>query len=188
MITAFEFKRYRKILNLLYTEHRTNKSIPKEIVERTSNHDTLLSITKHRNLGRFGHVPRHPNTLSMASIIVHGRAPHKRGKRRLRKAWITNVAVWTTNGQGCLLSLPSEERSAKWNGGNCSGPYECTYGQIRQPGRITVNFYFRFFLVLKKISSPAVLRSLITPMFVRLSSGNENQCYSLRTAYPIFLV
>ena len=92
---AFEFKSYRKILNVSYKEHRTNNSIAKEIVERTRNHETLLSVVKQRKLEWFGHVTRRQGTLPLANVIMHGRTPNKRGTGRPRKAWLTNIAEWT---------------------------------------------------------------------------------------------
>ena len=47
-LKAFEFRCYRRLLKVPYTEHRTNQSIREEITEAIGSHESLLAIVKRR--------------------------------------------------------------------------------------------------------------------------------------------
>ena len=90
-INAFEMKCCRKILHIPYTAHRTNEHVKDEIVQQCGNQETLLSIVKRRKLRWFGHVTLNDNSLSLASVIMHGRVPGIRTRGRPRKTWLPNI-------------------------------------------------------------------------------------------------
>ena len=66
-ITAFESKCYRTILNVHWSEHRTNQSIQQELKVKP---EELLRFMKKQKLKYFGHTSRHE---SLEKLFLEGR-------------------------------------------------------------------------------------------------------------------
>ena len=86
----------RKLLQISYTEHRTNE-VWDSVALRVGIQEPLLTTVKRRKMAWYGHTVRH-NTLS--KTILQGTVEGSRGRGRLRKSWSENVREWTN------LTLP----------------------------------------------------------------------------------
>ena len=106
-IQAFEMKCYRKILRVLYTEHRTNNDIREEISAFTGRQEPLLAIVKRRKLAWFGHTTRHD---SLCKTVLQGTVDGGRRRGRQRKSWMCNIKEWTSLPMPELLAT-AEDRS-----------------------------------------------------------------------------
>ena len=53
---AFEMRCYRKLLNISYKDHVTNKEVRRKIQAAIGEYDELLILVKKRKLRWFGHV------------------------------------------------------------------------------------------------------------------------------------
>ena len=87
-IQSFEFRCYRKLLGIKYTEHRTNSYVEQEIKAKAGKQEPLLSTVRRRKLAWFGHVTRHNN---LAKTILQGSVHGQRKRGRPRKAWFDNI-------------------------------------------------------------------------------------------------
>ena len=67
-MNAFENKCYRKILNVHWSEHRTDQSIQQELKLKP---EELLRFVKKQELKYFGHTSRHE---SLEKLFLAGRA------------------------------------------------------------------------------------------------------------------
>ena len=84
-INAFEYKCYRRVLKIPWTQKRTNSSIRQElnIVE-----EWLLKTIKKRKMKYFGHIKRHQG---MEKTIMEGYMPGRRKRGRPRRRWVQDV-------------------------------------------------------------------------------------------------
>jgi hypothetical protein len=89
-IEAFEMKCLRLIMNISWTEMRTNDWVLEEAgVERS-----LLKTVKERKMTYFGHIMRREGTC-LEKDIMQGTMPGKRNRGRPRTNWLGNVKEWT---------------------------------------------------------------------------------------------
>ena len=91
-IQAFEMKCLRKLLNISWTEHKTNELVRYQVELAVSTQEPLLATAKRRKMQWYGHVTRH-NT--MAKTILQGTLEGGRRRGRPRKSWSDNVKEWT---------------------------------------------------------------------------------------------
>ena len=108
-IQSFEFRCYRKLLGIKYTEHRTNSYVEQEIKAKAGKQEPLLSTVRRRKLAWFGHVTRHNN---LAKTILQGSVHGQRKRGRPRKAWFDNIKEWT--GQPLSNLLRTSESREEW--------------------------------------------------------------------------
>ena len=81
-ITSFEYRCYRKLLNIPYNQHVCNSIVRERITESIGKHCDLLQTVKTRKLKWFGHVSRQQG---LAKTILQGTLPGSRKKGRPRK-------------------------------------------------------------------------------------------------------
>ena len=91
-IQAFEMKCYRRLLQISWTQHKTNEFVKNQVTMLAGPQEPLLAIVKRRKLAWFGHVTRH-NTLS--KTIMQGTLEGGRRRGRPRKSWTDDVKSWT---------------------------------------------------------------------------------------------
>ena len=91
-ILATEYRCYRKILGIQYTDRVTNEEAHRKIQQAIGPHDNLLTIVKKRKMNWYGHVSR---STGLAKTILQGtvRGGRRRGKQR--KRWEDNIREWT---------------------------------------------------------------------------------------------
>ena len=89
---SFEYRCYRKLLNIPYNQHVCNSIVKERITESIGKHCDLLQTVKTRKLKWFGHVSRHQG---LAKTILQGTLPGSRKKGRPRKKWFDNISEWT---------------------------------------------------------------------------------------------
>ena len=109
-IEAFEFKSYRRLLRILYSEHKTNVYVKEQVTNQAGHQESLLSIVKRRKLAWYGHTCRH-NTLS--KTILQGSVEGKRRRGRPRKSWNDNIREWTGHNLVTLLRLTEDREGWK---------------------------------------------------------------------------
>ena len=82
-IQAHEMKCYRRLLNISYKDHVTNKEVCNKIQNATGVHDDLLTMVKKRKLRWYGHISR---SSGMAKTILQGtvKGARRRGRQRKR--------------------------------------------------------------------------------------------------------
>ena len=90
-IQAMEMKCYRKILNISYEDHVTNKEDCAKIQQANGPHD-LLTIVKRRKPLWYGHVS---SSSGLAITILQGTVKGGRRQDRQRKRWEDNIMGWT---------------------------------------------------------------------------------------------
>ena len=79
---AFEMGCYRRLLNISYKDHVTNKEIRRKIQAAIGKYDELLTHVKKRKLRWFGHVSRYSG---LAKPILQGTVKGKRKRGRQKK-------------------------------------------------------------------------------------------------------
>ena len=87
-LEGFANKCYRKLLNVKWTEKRTNESIHAELKVKPG---LLMRMVKSRKLRYFGHLKRHE---SLEKVILEGKVSGKRGVGHPRRKWTDDVADW----------------------------------------------------------------------------------------------
>ncbi|XP_076445386.1 uncharacterized protein LOC143283130 [Babylonia areolata] len=87
-IQAFENKCLRKLLQIPWIEHRTNKHVRSRIENLAGPQEPLLSTVKRRKLIWFGHNTRHT---SLSKSIMQGIIEGGRRRGRQRKNWHENI-------------------------------------------------------------------------------------------------
>ena len=109
-LQAFENKCMRKMLQISYTEHRTNADVWNSVTLRVGRQEPLLATVKRRKMAWFGHTIRH-NTLS--KTILQGTVEGSRRQGRPRKSWMENVKEWTNQTMPELLAAAPQRK--KWH-------------------------------------------------------------------------
>ena len=74
---AFEMRGYRRLLNISYKDHVTNKEVRSKIQTAIGEYDELLTLVKTRKLRWFGHVSR-----SSGLAKTTGHSERKKKKRQ----------------------------------------------------------------------------------------------------------
>ena len=85
-INVFENKWYRKILNVHWSDHRTNESVYSELSVKPS---VLLGFVKTQKLKYFGHKSRHE---SLEILLLQGRVEGRRTRGRPRRKWTNDIS------------------------------------------------------------------------------------------------
>ena len=89
---AFEMRCYRRLLNISYKDHATNKKVRRKIQAAIAEYDELLTLVKKRKLKWFGHVSR---SSGLTKSILLGTVKGKRKRGRRKKRWEENIKEWT---------------------------------------------------------------------------------------------
>ena len=108
-IQAFENKCMRKLLQISWTEHRTNDYVWNRIEGFAGPQEPLLSVVKRRKLLWFGHNTRHSG---LSKTIMQGTVQGGRRRGRQRKSWHENIKEWT--GLQTHELLPAAEDREGW--------------------------------------------------------------------------
>ena len=85
-------KCYRKILNISYEDHVTNKEVLAMVQQAIGPHEDLLTILKRRKLQWYGHVSC---SSGMVKTILQGTVKGGRRHDRQRKRWEDNIREQT---------------------------------------------------------------------------------------------
>ena len=93
-ITSFEFKCYRRILRIPYTEQKTNEEVKNRIELEVGKIVNLLEVIRKRKLQWFGHMVRQSGD-SLGKTILEGMVDGKRSRGRPEKSWMNNIIEWT---------------------------------------------------------------------------------------------
>ena len=91
-IQAMEVRCYRKILQISYKDHVTNKEVRPKIQQANGPRDDLLTIVKRHKLQWYGHVSR---SSGLAETILQCTVKGGRRQGRQRKRWEENIREWT---------------------------------------------------------------------------------------------
>lgn len=94
-IQAFEMRCYRTLLQVKYTEHRTNLSVQDEIDSIAGKQTPLIQIIRQKKLQFFGHIVRNSHSHSISSFVLEGCVAGSRGRGRPRVCWLDNIMHWT---------------------------------------------------------------------------------------------
>ena len=90
---AFEIRSCRRLLNISYKDHVTNKEVHRKSQAAIGEYDELLTLVeKRRKLRCFGHVSR---STGLAKTILQGTVKGKRKRGRQKKRWEDNIKEWT---------------------------------------------------------------------------------------------
>ena len=108
---AFEMRCYRRLLNISYNDHVTNKELRRKIQTAIGEYDELLTLVKKRKLRWFGHVSR---SSGLAKTILQGTMKGKRKRGRQKKRWEVNIKEWT--GMDFASSTKTAENRTRWKG------------------------------------------------------------------------
>ena len=110
-IQAFENKCMRKLLQISWTEHRTNDYVWNRIEGFAEPQEPLLSVVKKRKLLWFGHNTRH---CGLSKTTMQGTVQGGRRRGRQRKNWHENIKEWTgLHTQELLSAAVDRERWMK---------------------------------------------------------------------------
>ena len=114
-IQAFEMRCYRRLLNISYKDHVTNKEVRNRIQNAIGVHDDLLTMVKKRKFRWYGRISR---SFSMAKTVLQGTVKGARRRGRQKKRWEDNIKKWTEMGFGD--SLKAAEDREGWKGIVCN--------------------------------------------------------------------
>jgi len=87
-IEAFEMWMLRRMLNISWSERKSNK----EVLALSNSKRTLLSTVKGRKLRYFGHLIRRDG---LQRLLLEGKFNGRRGRGRPRATWADNIKDWT---------------------------------------------------------------------------------------------
>ena len=109
-ILALEMKRYRRLLNISYKDHVTNKEVRNRIQNAIGVHDDLTTVKKWK-LSWYGHIS---GSSGMAKTILQGTMKRARWRGRQKNRWEDNIKEWM--GMGFGDSLRAVEDTEGWKG------------------------------------------------------------------------
>ena len=91
---AFEMRFYRRLLNISYKDHVTNKELRRKIQAAIGKYDEILTLVKKRKRRWFGHVSR---SFGLAKAILQYTVKGKRKKRQTEEevGREDNIKEWT---------------------------------------------------------------------------------------------
>ena len=92
-INSFEMNCMRRLLQVHYTSHTSNKQIRELMLSYLGEHDHLLTIVKRKQLSWFGHVIRWKG--SLANAMLQGGTDGSRKRGRPARTWLNNIKDWT---------------------------------------------------------------------------------------------
>ena len=108
---AFEIRCYRRLLNISYKDHVTNKEVRRKIHADIGEYDELLTPGKKRKLRWFGYVSR---SSGVAKTVLQCTVKGKRKRGRQKKRWEDNIKEWT--GMDFASSTRTADDRARWKG------------------------------------------------------------------------
>ena len=108
---AFETRCYRRLLNISYNDHVTNKKVRRKSQAAIVKYDEPLTLVKKRKLRWFVHVSR---SSGLAKTILQGTFRGQRKRGRQKKRWEDNVKDWT--GMDFASSTRAPENWTRWKG------------------------------------------------------------------------
>lgn len=92
-ISAFQVNCMRRILQIHYSSHTSNKEVWQLMVSYIGEQERLISVVKRRKLQWFGHVVRWKH--SLANTILQGGTDGRIKRGRPVICWIDNIKQWT---------------------------------------------------------------------------------------------
>ena len=108
-IQALEMRCYRRLLNISYKDHITNKEVRNRIQNAIGVHNDLLTMVKKQKLRWYGHISR---SSCMAKTVLQGTVKGARRRGRQKKRWEENIKEWMGIGFGD--SLRAEKDRGGW--------------------------------------------------------------------------
>lgn len=90
-LNAFEMWCYRKMLNIKWSDYRSNDKVLRLI---GINQKQLVQILKKRKLSYFGHFMR-SDKYHVQRLVLMGKLESQRQRGRRRMSWLDNVKQWT---------------------------------------------------------------------------------------------
>ena len=87
-IRGCESKAHRRLLNISYTERKTNILVNNLINEKVGSYVPLLDIIMRRKMTKFGHITRHD---SISKTILQGYVEGNRKRGRSKKNWLNDI-------------------------------------------------------------------------------------------------
>ena len=96
------------MLQVRYTEHRTNQSVLEEITNIADTQVPLIVSVRKRKLQWFGHAVR---TNRLPTMFLEGCVSGSRGRGRPRLSWLSNVLSWTGMSLFSLLSVAHDREA-----------------------------------------------------------------------------
>ena len=87
-INSFEMNCMRRLLQVHYTSHTSNKQISELMTSYIGEHEHLLTIVERRQLTWFGHVIRWKG--SLANTLLQGGTDGCRKRERSVRTWLDN--------------------------------------------------------------------------------------------------
>jgi hypothetical protein len=98
MIQAFENKSFRKILKMLYLEHKTNTYVKDKVIKYAGNKEHLITEVKRCKIASFVHVNRHDilSKTSLQSTVQELRRQESYGGKEVNERIVLTI---TSNGQ-----------------------------------------------------------------------------------------
>ena len=106
---GFESKAHRRILNISYTERKTNILVNNLINEKVDSYIPLLNIIMRRKMTTFRHITRHD---SMSKTILQCHVEGNRKRVRPKKNWLNDIFEYSNLPIRQLLII-AKDRS-KW--------------------------------------------------------------------------
>ena len=121
IITNFEFKCYRQLLRILYTELKSNEEVKNCIELEVGKTVNLIEVVRKRMLKWYGHVVRKSGN-SLVKSILEGMVDGKRSRVRPENSWVTTITqrAWIKVVE--LLKRLKTEMHGKmlWSKGSCA--------------------------------------------------------------------
>ena len=97
---------YRRLLNISYKDHVTNKEIRRKIQTAIGEYDELLTLVKKWKLRWFGHISR--SSAGLAKTILQGTVKGKKKKRQTERRGGKTISK-----TGQEWTLPAQLRQLK---------------------------------------------------------------------------
>ena len=108
-IQALEMRCYRRLLNISYKDHVTNKEVRSRIQNAIGVHDDLLTMVKKRKLGWYGHISW---SSGMAKTVLQGTMKGARRREDRRR----DGKITSRNGQEWSLEIPWRQQKTGKDG------------------------------------------------------------------------
>ena len=106
-IQALEMRCCRRLLNISYKDHVTNKEVRNRIQNATGVHDDLLTMVKKWKLRWYAHISR---SSGVAKTILQGTVKGARRRGRQKKRWEDNIKESMGMGFGDSLRAAEDRK------------------------------------------------------------------------------
>ena len=110
-IQALEMRCYRRLLNISYKDHVTNKKVRNRIHNAIGTHNNLLTMVKKQKHRWYCYISR---SSGIAKTILQGTIKGARRRGWQKKRWEYNIKKWTVMVIG--NSLKAAEDRERWKG------------------------------------------------------------------------